>query len=268
MDFPSIRPLPHRVATLRWSLLLVALLSFTVACTPQLSKEMPASEQSSRQIDEVARLEQERQLLLARLDDRERSLTRLQLSMLARQAEINQLILAQENTIQEVVRAQAKLRSRNNRAESVASMAEATMLIKQAGEQATNGQQQALVERARQMLVMSHGVLAEENYDGAAFLASQAMSVVQPIKGMADSQGTGAVMNEREIAFAVPLGMRVLKHSNLRSQPSLTGSVLSQLQAGESVKAFGYSGEWLYIERSAGESGWIYYQLLGATRPE
>lgn len=185
---------------------------------------------------------------------------KLKLAFLAKHSEVNQLILDQQNTIQEMVRIQAKLLSRNSRAETVSTMAEATMLVNKAKEVA-QGDQTILVDRADQLLEMSSVELDEENYDGATFLANQSAVLVQAIINLNNQKTAKEGSVQFEAQFAIPLEMNSLSNINVRQGPDMQSAVVFSLEKDKIVTADGYFKEWIHISVSD-QQGWVYYKLI------
>ena len=186
-------------------------------------------------------------------------LAQIQLALLSKQAEVNQLLSEQQIAIQEMVRTQAKLRSRNSRAETVAALAEATVIINNAREKASDNQN-ILISRAEALLDMSHQALEEGNFDGASYLASQSESMVTSI--LAATPTNQSPNNNYEILFAMRLPMQVRVNANVRKLPSSKASILTTISSGLTVEASGYSGEWVHVHLPENQSGWVYYNLL------
>ena len=198
-------------------------------------------------------------VLKERLSSRAREVGRLRLQLLAKQAEINQLLIAHERALQEAVSANARLRGLDSKADAVASIAEAALMINNAKESANDEQQQALIH-AEKLLETSRKEMQAGNLNAASYLATKASSLAQPTTDRRPTTQT----DESQTLFAVPVGMRVRKQSNVRELPGINSKPLFQLAGGVNVKALGYSDLWIRISTESEQEGWIYYDLLEA----
>ncbi|MCB1752231.1 MAG: SH3 domain-containing protein [Gammaproteobacteria bacterium] len=212
---------------------------------------------------QAAQNESDEALLKQKLARRSREVGRLQLQLLAKQAEINQLLSAHERALQEAVRAGAKLRGLDTRADAVAAIAEAALMIRNAKERARDDQQQALVH-ADKLLESSRREMKSGNLNAASYLAARASSLARP----AADYGPGHATGEAETLFAVAIGMRVKKLSNVRELPEIDTKPLFQLAAGAEVRALGYSDLWIRVVTREQREGWIYYNLLIPADPD
>jgi hypothetical protein len=251
-------------------LLALCLALASTGCTPLMEKEDARSDQGStpqgvqlqEQSEERARLKREIIKLQEQLSQSDSEVARLQLKLLEKQAEINRLEQSRQLNIQEVVRTKAKLRSRSSKAQAVANMAEVKMTLKAVGAAPLNEQQRSVVQQAEKMMGMSDVALEEGNVDGASYLSSEAMQLVQPIHArLTDQKDSGE--EREEVVFATPLAVKVLTRCNIRSAPNLDSKVLLQLDSGTLVQALAYSENWIKIEIRDKGRGWVYYQLLG-----
>ena len=141
---------------------------------------------------QAAQNESDEALLKQKLARRSREVGRLQLQLLAKQAEINQLLSAHERALQEAVRAGAKLRGLDTRADAVAAIAEAALMIRNAKERARDDQQQALVH-ADKLLESSRREMKSGNLNAASYLAfmriAEGSSVCRPMTLIVVSDG-------------------------------------------------------------------------------
>jgi hypothetical protein len=168
-----------------------------------------------------------------------------------------------DGAIQEVVRAKAKLASLESKAEAASNMAEAEIALRNLKVELGAGEKDPDVIKAKQLMKMSALEFNKENYGGALYLTSQAMSHIKagqirmrPLEKIPVIKG--------EILFAEPLSLRVLKTSNLREAPDLKSKVLTTLGKGAPVVGYSYKGEWVRVHSEQGIHGWIFQTLVGA----
>ena len=205
--------------------------------------------------------ESEEAVLRSRLASRSREVGQLRLQLLAKQAEINQLLASHERALQDALRANARVRGNNSKAETVAAIAEAALLIKNARESARDDQQQAL-DQAEKLLESGRSEMLAGNLDAASYLAVKALGLAQVPDYPPANQSAMA-----ETLFTLPIDMVVKKQSNVRAMPGIGYSVLFQLAKGVRVKALGYSDLRIRILTEDKSEGWIYYNLLETIAP-
>jgi hypothetical protein len=201
---------------------------------------------------------------VGRLEEQNR---KLELQLLERDSQIQEMegrLGAQhgmlDEAIQEVVRAKAKLRSLESRAEAASQMAEAEIALKALEDQA-GGEEDPEFEAIRQLLEMSSEEFENENFGGALYLSSQAKGRIQGAQMRLRIRERLEVENG-EVLFAVPLSLSVTKPTNVREQPSLEAPVLMTLPRGSPVTGYSHREEWVRVKCEDGTRGWIHQSLL------
>ena len=167
-----------------------------------------------------------------------------------------------DDSIQEVVRAKAKLLSLESRAAAASQMAETEIALK-----ALEGQPQADQDpdlpQIRQLLTMSSKEFEKENFGGALYLTIQAKGRIQEAE-MRRRVREKVALGRDENSFPSPLALKVTKSSNLRDQPNLGSRVLATLGAGTPVTGISHKGEWVRVVCDDGSRGWIRQELLSS----
>jgi hypothetical protein len=230
---------------------------------------MPAcAHRSSKKSDDANKLQQN-------LAERDASLAKLQLRLLERDAQVKQLeerLNSQQEmldeAIQEVVRAKAKLRSLESKAEAASEMAEAEIAVKALKAQLAGETRNPELIKAQELLKMSAKEFKRENYGGVVYLTSQAKGHIRagqirlggrekvtPIKRLPPVKG--------EVFFALPLPLQVLKTSNLRKNPDLESKVITTLEKGTPLIGYSYKGQWVRVTSEDGNNGWVFQTLVG-----
>ena len=239
-------------------LLLAVAFCFIPACTHTPSK----------QSDDVNKLQQT-------LVQRDASLAKLQLQLLERDAQIKQLedrLNSQQEmldeAVQEVVRAKAKLRSLETKAEAASEMAEAEIAIKALQTQLADQTQNQELVNAQKLLKMSAQEFKKENYGGAVYLTTQAKGHIRAAQIQLGGRGKVASIKrlppvEGEVFFTLPLPLQVLKTSNLREKADLESRVITTLERGTPLIGYSYKGQWVRVTSEDGNNGWIYQTLIG-----
>ncbi len=211
------------------------------------------------------------ELQRTRLRETETELNRVQLKLLeenARRVALAKRLKAQaqmlDEAVQEVVRAKAKLRTIESRAEAASTMAEAEIAIRAAKESlaADFGDHGENLKRADDLLKMSAREFKNENYGGALYLAGQARGHIHTLQ-LSRSTSEGGTAQPGEILFSQPLPLKVLKRCNFRQTPGLKGPVIEVLDEGTMIVALAHKDNWLRVHTEDGEDGWIHQSLAG-----
>lgn len=241
-------------------LVLMAATACSVEKRDTAARVSGAAASSERSSNSAPQEESMEALLKSQLARRTQEVGHLRLQLLAKQAEINQLLISHEQALQTAARANTRPRGIDNKADTVAAIAEAAVTIKNAREIAADEQQPALAH-AEHLLETSRKEMQAGNLDTASFLAAKALQLAQLPQPLSNSkpadQSTGS-----EIPFVIPITMVTVRKSNVREMPEIGSKLLFQLAGGIEVKALGYKDLWLRIATEQGREGWIYYSLL------
>jgi hypothetical protein len=173
-----------------------------------------------------------------------------------------------DEAVLEVVRAKAKLRSIESRAEAASAMAETEIALKGLKEkdfQGSNGASDQY-DKVESMLKMSADEFKRENYGGALYLAGQAKVQIKAIQS-SRSHEAGDELTAGEVLFRPSLPLIVLKRSNLRKFPDLDSEVLRVLEKGMPITGYSHKDVWVRVRFEDGESGWIHQSLIKTTSP-
>ena len=190
----------------------------------------------------------------------ERRIATLQLQLLERAAQVEDLQRRLDTTRQEGVRAMARLQSLASRAEAASAMAEAEVAL-EAVAGAERDEEAPEAAQARHLLVLSTTEFTNENYGGALYLASLARNVAR----VGEVRLTGGEQRERqpgEALFALPLALETGQRSNVRAGPGIGFPVLVTLDLGTPVVGHSYVAQWVRITFDQGRDGWIFHSLV------
>ena len=153
----------------------------------------------------------------ARAADLEQRVARLELRVLERDAQIEEVQTRLDDARQEVVRAMAKLQTLATRAEAASGIAEAEIALQPL--QVAGGQPAAPeYAQSRRLLDQSTVEFNKSNYGGALYLATQAKSLAGVGKGRLAGVDRNA-LRPGEVPFAVPLNLQAVGHANVREGP-------------------------------------------------
>ena len=190
----------------------------------------------------------------------EQRVATLQLQLLERTAQVEDVQRQLDGTRQEVVRAMSRLQTFASRAEAASAMAEAEIGVAAVTEAAGDEEVPEAVE-ARDLLVRSQAEFAAENYGGALYLASQARNVART----REVRLTGTEQEDRrpsEVLFALPVPLETARRSNVRSGPGLGFRVLVTLDPATPLVGHSHTEEWVRITNELGLDGWIFHNLV------
>jgi uncharacterized protein YgiM (DUF1202 family) len=193
----------------------------------------------------------------------EQRVARLELRVLEKAAEAEQLQGALDEARREVVRAMAKLQTIASRAEAASGMAEAELALQSLQNAAA---QVPEVRQARGLLKVSNEEFGRDNYGGALYLATQAKSAVTSGLNRVASAADRTTLRAGEVLFALPLKLETQGRSNVRDGPGTAYKILFTLEVKSPVIAHAYSEQWVRISDEGGRSGWVFYNLVG--RPD
>jgi hypothetical protein len=166
-----------------------------------------------------------------------------------------------DEAIQEVVRAKAKLRSLESRAETATSIAETEIALKALKVQQPGGHANPNIIQAEQLLAMSSQEFKKKNYSGALYLVNQAKDNISKAQMRVEGEKmTDTLLGE--VSFAKPLNLRVTKKSNVREGPGLYFRIVAIVKPSTPLTGYSFKGQWLRVKGENGVGGWIYQDLV------
>ena len=192
--------------------------------------------------------------------DLEKRIARLELSLLDKEAQVDELQSRLEETRQEVVRAMAKLQTLASRAEAASGIAEAEVALQPLA--GAPGQYSAPeAAQAKGLLRESSAEFDKENYGGALYLANQAKTLAGAARGRL-SAGERGPHSAGETAFALPIRLKAATRGNVRAGPGTSSRIAFSVESGEALIGYSYVDEWIRIGHGDGRSGWIFRNLV------
>lgn len=191
--------------------------------------------------------------------DLERRAARLEVGLLEKEAQVDELRTRLEEARQEVVRAMAKLQTLASRAEAASGMAEAEVALRSLGSTGPGSAPEA--EQASRLLREASTEFDRENYGGALYLANQAKPLAAAGKRRlaADERGSD---RPGEKAFELPIPLKAIGAGNVRQGPGTNSPLAFAVQPGDELTGYSYVEEWIRISDQAGRGGWIYRKLI------
>ncbi len=260
---------------------LIVLVNMVQGCAPSQIKPDPVQQAPGASVNSQQALMEKQQLQLDRLEkqlaacrsssEQQRiEIQQMKIGLLEKEARSRQLgaqLSFQKQTadeaVIEVVRAKAKLRSIESRAEAASTMAETEIAIvgmKELASAGTIGSSENLI-KADTLLKMSTEEFKLENYGGALYLAEQAKLQIHSIKADLEKRKVQNIISG-EVAFIPPLPLKLVKRSNLRAAPDMSSGVQNVLEKGALVIGYSHKDEWIRVNTEAGISGWIHQSLV------
>ena len=227
-----------------------------VACAARTSPATPAPERVAVVDTVVVRAAVDSEL--------EQRVATLQLQLLERTAQVEDVQRQLDAARQEVVRQMAQLQTLASRANAASAMAEAEIGV-EALTAADGDQDVPEAAQARHFLELSTTEFADENYAGALYLAGQARSVARAAEFRLTNVGQGD-RQPKEVLFALPVPLETVRRSNVRSGPALTFRVLETLDPGTPLVGHSHTEQWVRITGDQGREGWIFHNLIASPR--
>ena len=188
----------------------------------------------------------------------DKRVSRLELQLLARDAQIEDLQVRLEDTRAEVVRAMAKLQSVASRAQAASAMAEAEVALQTMKSGVTADPPEAT--QVTRLVRQSATEFDKANYGGALYLANQAKTVASSYRGRLGVNREGA--RPGETLFAVPIKLKTTSRGNVREGPGTNFAVSFTADPGSSIIGYSYADEWVRISDDGGRTGWIHQTLI------
>jgi anion-transporting ArsA/GET3 family ATPase len=256
-------PAPHR--NLRSDILgttvAVLLLVTTLGCltTRAGSKKTEEPDKLARELAQsesaMQALQEEKSLQELQVFEGEAMIKQMEERLLSQQ-------LLLDDAIQEVVRAKAKQRSLESRAEAASELAEAEIALKSFRTNAA-GSNRPELSSAGQLLTMATQEFRDQNFGGTLYLVTQAKAQIK-IGSLRVGEAKRAGGLEGEVPFAIPLQLKVNSRSNLREGPGEGFNVLVTLAEETALTGYSARGLWLRVKTNDGWNGWIHRSLVSS----
>jgi len=193
----------------------------------------------------------------------DKRLGRVELLLLARDAQIEDLQTKLEDTRAEVVRAMAKLQTVASRAQAASAMAEAEVSLQSMKSGAADEPPEAA--QATKLVRQSATEFNKQNYAGALYLANQAKTLASSYRGRL-SLGSHEGMRPGETAFAVPIRLKMTTRGNIRQGPGTNFAIAFAAEPATVLTGYSYADEWIRVTDESGRTGWIFRSLV--SRPD
>lgn len=190
--------------------------------------------------------------------DLEQQVNRLEMQLLGKDAQMEDLEDRLDQARREVVRTMAKLRTVASRAEAASAIAEAELAV-QSLRNVKGATGAPEVAQATSLLKEGTQVFDRQNFGGALYLATQAKEVAQTGK---NRLAVGEASRSGEVMFAAPVSLVTTSRGNLREGPGTRYSVLQTLDSGSGLVGYSYVDEWVKVRDQSGRGGWVFAELV------
>ena len=204
-----------------------------------------------------------RETVTVRDPELDKRLARVELLLLARDAQIEDLQTKLEDTRAEVVRAMAKLQTVASRAQAASAMAEAEVSLQSMKSGPADEPPEAA--QATKLVRQSATEFNKQNYAGALYLANQAKTLASSYRGRL-SLGSHEGMRPGETAFAVPIKLKMTTRGNIREGPGTNFAIAFAAEPETLLTGYSYADEWIRVTDESGRAGWIFRNLV--SRPD
>ena len=205
-------------------------------------------------------LEEQRRNQDEQLDRQQTLIADLQLGLLQKHARINELLIRNKQLVSEFVRYNVEMKGQDSKVEAVRLLAEAAAIIEMARQEYEDEKADRFLTTAEKYLSKGDVELQSNNFEGASYLAYQAIDIVKSLDQ--EDEEVDQVKESEEITFVLHLPMKVLRDSNIRAEPTRNAEILQIEKKGELVNAVGLKGQWVKVADQEYGSGWIHYSLL------
>jgi hypothetical protein len=189
----------------------------------------------------------------------ERKVTLLELRLLEKEAQVEDLEVRLVDTRTAVVRAMAKTQTATSRAEAASGMAEAEVSLQSL--RASQGQNPETMQVIH-LVKQSSLEFDRKNYGGALYLANQAKAMAVSYRARSAGATPGQPV-AGETAFARPIRVKVGSKGNIREGPGTNFGIAFGVDGGTVLTAFSYTEDWIRINDERGRNGWIFRGLVG-----
>ena len=201
-----------------------------------------------------------RETVTVRDADLDRRLSRLELRVIERETQVEELQTRLDDARDEVVRTMAKLQTLASRAEAASAMAEADVAL-QTLRSSEGSRALQEMSQATKFVQQSTAEFTKQNYGGALYLANQAKSAA--VAGRARlSGGNRGASRPGETPFALPVRLKVTNRGNVRDGPGTNFPVAFAVETGAVLTGFSYTDDWVRVSDDGGRTGWIFRSLI------
>lgn len=191
--------------------------------------------------------------------DLDRRVSRLELRLMEKEAQVTELETRLDDTRDEVVKTMSKLQTLSSRAEAASGIAEAEVALQTL--RGRVGAQHPDAVEAGKLVQRASAEFNKSNFGGAFYLATQAKAQAAAARGRL-GENRGAT-RPGETQFAVPIRIKIVNRGNVRDGPGTSNAVAFAVETGTLLTAFSYTDDWIRVMDDGGRTGWIFRTLIG-----
>jgi predicted house-cleaning NTP pyrophosphatase (Maf/HAM1 superfamily) len=185
----------------------------------------------------------------------------LELRLLEKDAQVEDLQSRLDETRTAVVKARSQVQMANGRAGAASGMAEAEVALRSL--RAIAPPQYPDAQQATRLLRQSADAFDKKNYGGAIFLAGQSKSVSLTATSRLGAGNRLRTARTGEAPFAIPLRLKVTVASNVRDRPGSTYPVVFPVTPGVLLTGLSYVDDWIRVTDDRRRTGWINRGVVG-----
>jgi len=183
----------------------------------------------------------------------------LQMQLVDKDAQIEELQTRLDEAQRDVVRSLARVQTLATRAEAASTMAEAEVALETL--RRTVGPQGPGVARTKALLDEASAAFNKQNYGGAVWLSNQAKN--RAAAGRERLTGANSLeLLEGEKPFTQPIRFETTGRTNLRAGPGTSFATLTTLEVAAPLTGYSYLPQWVHVLDAEGRNGWVFVKLL------
>jgi hypothetical protein len=188
----------------------------------------------------------------------EQRASELQLQLIDKDAQIEELQARLDEASRDVVRSLAKVQTLATRAEAASAMAEAEVALETL--RRAVGAQGPGVARTGALLAKATEEFNKQNYGGSLWLSNQAKSRAVVDRGRPAASDSSELF-DGEKQFSIPIRFETTGRANLRAGPGTTYETVATLDGGTAVTGYSYLPQWIRVTDNS-RVGWVFYRLV------
>lgn len=165
----------------------------------------------------------------------------------------------QQETSEEVVRVQKRLRRLATKPSTASAIAEVEVAMENLKQDKSLNSDLALQQQAQSLLDTALTFYKQEKYAAAMNYASQAHEFISMVT---DQKRKAPYSNRKIVSIHVPIILRTITNVNLRQDPHSNAKILNILEKDSILITNAYRGNWLRVQTEDGRQGWVSHTLV------
>ena len=235
------------------SFLLIVAAPVVIACAGASPDPEPAPDTTPPRVRVVT------ETVTVRDRDSEQRVSELQVQLMDKDAQIEELQARLDEAQRDVVRSLAKVQTLATRAEAASAMAEAEVALETL--RRAVGAQGPGVARTAALLKEATEEFNKQNYGGSLWLSNQAKSRAVVSRGRLTASDSLQLLDGEKL-FALPIRFETTGRANLRAGPGTTYETVTTLDSGTLLVGSSYLQQWIHVTDDSGRVGWVYFSLV------